>query len=380
MQINKILLIGTLTLCSLGNIPAQISPEIQADGRVTFRYYNPEAKHVKLEADLLFADEDSLRYTDKPRKWKMRKDSNGMFSLTTPPLSPETYTYRFRVDGHSLPDPLNPEKVWQVNHQWSVLAVGGTSQSNLYIDSSVHGQLTRHTWYSPTENIERRVLVYTPPGYEYSTDTLPVLYLLHGINSDETSWAGRGRAIQIIDNLIAQEQIQPMLLVQPDCNVGRRATQEIHGALFANLLNYPALCRGVVEDAFASLMDFVNANWRVSHLPEQRAIAGLSAGAMTAANIVAMYPDTFAMVGLFSPVVYRKQVPKANRQSRDEKVVDTQYYVYIGKRDFFYSSGKRFCRRTRRQHGSCECLASHGGHTWRNWRLYLSDYLLKISQ
>lgn len=369
-----------MTVWLLDEVIAQTSPEVHPDGRVTFRYYNPEAKRVILEADLLLADEDSLRYTDKPHKWVMHKDCNGVFSLTTPPMSPETYTYRFKVDGKSTHDPLNPETVWQVNHQWSVLSVGGTSQADLYIDSLIRGQVTRHTWYSLTENIERRLLVYTPPEYENSTDTLPVLYLLHGINSDETSWTGRGRAIQIIDNLIAQEQIPPMLLVLPDCNVGRRATQQIHGALFANLLNYPALCHGKVEKAFASLMDFVNANWRVSSAPEQRAIAGLSAGAMMAANIAVMYPDTFAMVGLFSPVVYRKQVPKTNKQGHSDIVTDTQYYVYIGKSDSFYANGKRFCRRTRKQHGSCECIVSHGGHTWRNWRMYLSDYLVKFSQ
>src|SRR5512135_998975 len=70
--------------------------------------------------------------------------------------------------------------------------------------------------------LKRWMEVYTPPGYS-KDKKYPVLYLLHGIGGNEThEWTGRGRnqggAAILLDNLIADKKIEPMIVVFPNGN------------------------------------------------------------------------------------------------------------------------------------------------------------------
>ena len=92
--------------------------------------------------------------------------------------------------------------------QWNVVTVGGSEQSNLYQQPEQQGMTHHSCWYSKEEGILRRVNIYTPDAYDTLTDGLPVLYLIHGINGYEGSWTERGRAIQILENLVANLEIE----------------------------------------------------------------------------------------------------------------------------------------------------------------------------
>ena len=60
--------------------------------------------------------------------------------------------------------------------------------------------------------------VYTPPGYS-KDKKYPVLYLLHGIGGNEQrEWTRGGAAHVILDNLIADKKIEPMIVVFPNGN------------------------------------------------------------------------------------------------------------------------------------------------------------------
>src|SRR5580693_4319442 len=72
------------------------SNEVHADGSITFRYKDPAARKVLL----------NLEGAGKPLA--MRKDSDGVWSVVTPPLPPEIYGYGFEVDGRAQLDPKNP--------------------------------------------------------------------------------------------------------------------------------------------------------------------------------------------------------------------------------------------------------------------------------
>jgi len=83
---------------------------------------------------------------------------------------------------------------------------------------------------SPSLGMDRRMLIYTPPGYHQTTKNFPVLYLLHGGGGDEEAWNRQGRAPEIIDSLIATGKAYPMIVVLTNGNPGRAATlNEIHG-------------------------------------------------------------------------------------------------------------------------------------------------------
>ena len=217
-------------------------------------------------------------------------------------------------------------------------------------------------WYSHTEHIYRRVDIYLPVGY----DTLPALYLIHGINGYEGSWSERGRAIHIMENLAAKGKCEPIILVMPDVNYGVHEDRPIHHTLWNNVFNYPRLCHDHdLEKALVDLTAHIDSTYSVS---AHRYIAGFSDGARIASNTANLMPDYFSAVGLFSPVVHKDQLPQDS----------ALYSVYTGKKDIFHSNAKRFYKRLTKQSTAHRYIETTGGHTWRNWRLYLADFIRSL--
>ena len=379
---NKGLIIIFMLLCVLPSEARKrhivnISHEYQSvvvneDSTVTFCYCGM-GKRVSVYGDFFYAGEDSTRYTDlRSKRVKMKRESDGCFHATTRPIQSEVYTYCFKVNGKRKNDPLNNDTAWQMTHKWNIVTVGGTAQTALYQQPAQRGTMLHTSWYSSAEKLNRRVNIYLPAGY---SDTLryPVLYLLHGISGYEGSWSERGRAIQISENLVAQGKCQPMILVMPDVNVKPQEGTPTHRSLFNNIMNYSRLCHDHdIERALVELTAFVDSTFRVS---DDHYIAGLSDGARMAANTANLLPNYFSVVGLFSPVVHKEQLPITN-----DKLPMTNYYVYSGKTDMFHVNAKRFNRRLDKIQAPHEYTETIGGHTWRNWRLYLSDYMIKINQ
>lgn len=339
---------------------------VNEDSTVTFCYCGV-GKRVNVLGDFFYAGEDSTRYTDlRSKRVKMKRESDGCFHATTRPIQSEVYTYCFKVNGKRKNDPLNNDTAWQMTHKWNIVTVGGTPQTALYQQPARRGTLQQLSWYSSAEKLNRRVNVYLPAGYDTCTNSFPVLYLLHGISGYEGSWTERGRAIQILENLVAQGKCPPMILVMPDANVKPQEGTPTHRSLFNNIMNYSRLCHDHdIEQALVELTAFVDSTFRVS---DDHYIAGLSDGARMAANTANMLPNYFSAVGLFSPVVHKQQLPKDS----------ATYYVYSGKKDMFHVNAKRFNRRLEKAQAPHEYTETIGGHTWRNWRLYLVDFLIKL--
>ena len=350
-----------------------ISPEIHSDNSVTFRYYAPQSKKVNIVADFQFEGEDTLQYTDINRKWRMTKDSMGVWSITTPPIIPETYTYAFETKGKIFRDNGNPEIVWQNDQTFSLISIKGNKNSDIYLNHIIKGRIDTIFYYSEIERFYRRALVYLPLEYHKNNESFPVLYLLHGLNGSETAWTARGRVLQIVENLASQGIITPIIIFIPDCNVGKRAQEEKHYSLLSNMLNYPALCQGKVEDAFPQLVCYIDSAYRPSALPQDNAIAGFSSGARMTANIIINNPQRFANVGIFSPVIHKEQVPDEKRMAIDSLV--STYHIYLGKNDFFYGNGEDFYKRLDKKNIPYIAYSYYGGHTWRAWRLFLADFI-----
>lgn len=197
---------------------------------------------------------------------------------------------------------------------------------------------------------------------------LPVLYLIHGINGYEGAWQDRGNAVDTLKTMIEQGRCRPMILVMPDCNKWIFKERPItHGNRWKCVTHYPQLSREhILEYAVSDLMTMIDTTYQVT---EQCAVAGLSDGARIAANIANTRPDRIHTVGLFSPVVYKKQLPKNTGQS---------YIVYVGKNDFFKPNGKRFHRRMTKADYPHQYIETQGGHDWPVWRKCLSDFLTHL--
>ena len=184
-----------------------VSPEINPDKSVTFRYFNPAADAVVLSSDCLS--------TDTP----MTKDADGLWSFTTEPLKGELYSYNFVVDGQRVLDPSNVYMkrdiaLW-VNY-FTLSAEPYDLGWYYEVHDTPHGNVSKVWYNSPTLGKDRHMTVYTPAGYEKGDKEYPVLYLLHGSGGDEDAWSDLGRAVQILDNLIAEGKAEPMICVMPN--------------------------------------------------------------------------------------------------------------------------------------------------------------------
>lgn len=359
-----ILLILSLTC---GN--AQEAPRdtilLHPDRSVTFQYKNPDVKSVKVYCDCKLRKETLTIRRENYHSAKMSKDSSGIWTYTTPPLPSEVYTYQFGSDTRRFPDPNNPDSIRVQSKKMSVFVLNGTLQTDLYVSNPMHGRMDTLVFQSANEEKPRRVIVYTPPHYSKSV-SYPVLYLLHGLNGNETAWNDRGRAAQILDNLIIKEKAKPMILVMPDANPVCLISQKEEVGLFKNILLYHTWNKMEFEKCYPEIDSFLSRRYPFSQRPGHRAVAGLSAGAKQSANLANLYDSTFSSIGLFSPVVGKKQLPQSTY---------SQYWISGGTGDLFHYRINIFCKKMQRKHVPYTMYSSAGGHTWRNWRVYFSEYV-----
>jgi hypothetical protein len=197
----------------VANIP--VSPEIHPDRKVTFHLFAPKASEV-----LLMGSPGILEVIKKPLP--LERDAKGVWSLTIGPLDPGFYTYGYAIDGGlRMPDPSNPNLEQRRWGPTSLFIVPGPEKAAFEARSVPHGTIHVNTYDSPNLNTSRMVYVYTPPGYESGKQKYPVLYLLHGNGQIEASWTWTGRANVILDNLLADGKIKPMIVVMPYGHVPR---------------------------------------------------------------------------------------------------------------------------------------------------------------
>lgn len=364
-----ILLLSVFPSAIKAQEPVKDSIQLNADGSVTFVYRDTAAKKVKVRCDCKLRREKSIIKKENYHAIKMSRDGEGQWTYTTPPLAPEVYTYQFEHDGHRTPDPTNPDSVRVRTEKMSVFTIAGTPQTNLYLVDSLRGRLDTVVFQSPNEKKPRRILVYTPPQYRDGQDEFPVLYLLHGLNGNEMAWLDRGHAVQSLDNLIEMRKAKPMILVMPDANPEEVIGTKENLTLMKNIFLYPAWNRLDFEKCFPAMDDYLSGLYRFSPRLGGRAVAGLSAGAKQSCNLANMYDSTFVAVGLFSPVVSRKQLPRSNY---------SRYWIGGGVGDLFHHRINGFRKKLQRRHIPYTMYNTVGGHTWRNWRVYFTEFVQTI--
>ena len=156
-----------------------------------------------------------------------------------------------------------------------------------------HGELTMIHYDSKTVGTRRQMLVYTPPGY--STDhKYPVLYLLHAIGGDEREWQRLCSPENILDNLLADGKIQPMVVVMPNGRAQKNDRAE--GNVFASAPAFAAFEGDLLNDVIPA----IESRYSVYADREHRALAGLSMGGGQSLNLGLGHLDTFAWIGGFS--------------------------------------------------------------------------------
>lgn len=365
-----------------------ISPQINSNKTVTFRLLAPNAEKVEITGDFLPPKEVVTEYGkyDVPDVVTMTKDGKGLWTFTSETLPSEFYTYSFIVDSFPTIDPNNAYPIRNIAQIYSFFIVPDTP-GDLYLTQQVpHGTVSMRWYESPTLNMTRRMAIYTPPGYEKGKKKYPVLYLLHGMGGDENAWLNFGRSAQILDNLIAQGKIQPMIVVMPNGNASQEAAPGYSSRNFYKpTMMLPKTMEGSMEMSFPDVVKFVDNNYRTIKKKSGRAIAGLSMGGFHSLHIAKEYPDMFDYVGLFSAAIMPfDEVSSPIYNNMDEKLkiqFDKKpklYWIGIGKTDFLYKANVEYRQKLDEKGYKYTYFENEEGHIWKNWRIYLTEFMQLI--
>ena len=316
------------------------STRVLPNGDVLFQIYAPEASSVSVSGDLPWG---------KPITFT--KAGNGVWKGVCEGLDNGVFRYNFVVDGVRVQDPKAP-----LSAEQSSLLTKGEG----YVKDVPHGAVAQRYYYSKNLKQMRRLHVWTPAGYEKSARKLPVLYLIHGGGDNDASWPGVGAAGWILDNLLAEGKMVPMIVVMPNGTIP--VQNEV-----------PPFA----EDMYSSIIPFIEANYNVIADKDHRAVAGLSMGGMETMEVAFSHPDDFAYVWVLSSsfqpgqdpaaesarLKVKENVAKMNRNFK--KMVFTQG----GPTDIAYNNCKNTLQQLDKDGLKYDYMENaQAGHSWTTWR------------
>ena len=364
------------------------SPEINPDKTVTFRIAAPKAVKVQVTGDFLPTEKIQTPFgeVDAPGTADLI-EKDGVWEYTTPePLKPELYSYTMLVDGLKINDPSNVFRIRDVKSVSDVFIIPG-ERADLYTIKDVpHGSVSKVWYNSPSLGMDRRLTIYTPPGYETSGKRYPVFYLLHGMGGDENAWTELGRASQILDNLIASGEAEPMIVVMTNGNAALQAAPgESSLGFAAPTTQLPKTMDGSFESHFPEVVKFVDSNYRTIKSKKARAIAGLSMGGFHSMQISKEYPDMFDYVGLFSAAIMPREGADSPVYANIDEKLKKQfaknpalYWIAIGDSDFLYQANVDFRKKLDENGYPYTYYETPDGHIWKNWRIYLTEFVPQL--
>ena len=352
-------LVGGASLSAQEGAARIVSPDVASDRRVTFRRLAPQARDVVLTGEFLQGSQ------------KFEKDANGLWSVTVGPLEPEIYHYNISIDGVRTIDPGNPNVKTGSTPSTisSILEVHGDRPAFYDVQQVPHGDVRSHTYRSKSLGTDRRVTVYTPPGYDRDAQTrYPVVYLLHGANADESAWFRLGRVDQILDNLLHDARSKPFIVVMP---FGYGVPPGVAAPPGENTRQF---ARDLIED----LVPFIESRYRAVADRDHRAIVGLSMGGGEALTIGLNHLELFSHVGGFSsglgpaaefPKTYANLVADPKAANKKLRLL----WIGCGKEDGAFAASKGFSDFLKEHAIEHTFRETAGAHTWMVWRRYLNE-------
>jgi enterochelin esterase family protein len=350
--------------------PVIVSPEISTDNSVTFRLFSKNANSVSVTGSWMGTGQTK----------EMTKNDEGVWSVKIDPLEPSMYHYNIILDGVSIIDPANPKAMRDVTRYASTLIIPGKGSEDLEVNDVPHGTVSKIWFKSPSLGLNRRMYVYTPAGYEENKEKYPVLYLLHGGGGDEDAWTSLGRANYILDNLIAQGKAKPMIIVMTNGNPDQKAAITETAPMPTKEVFF-MLAERFPETLVKDVIPFVEKHYRVIANSSNRAIAGLSMGCLQTQIAALNNPELFKYIGLFSLGLHDNFAEVNTRliaaYDKNLKTLEANYklfYIGCGKSDFVYDGVKVLRKKLDENKFKYHYNETAGGHTWANWRTYLSDF------
>lgn len=335
---------------------------ILENGDALLRFYAPAAQEV------------SAGLMDQPL-FPLEKGEDGVWEGILPFPGFGMVTIDWRVDGVQVLNPFAPV-YYSYSRPVNFIDVPDPDMDYVLVKDVPHGSTINEYYYSKVTGNFERLMVYTPPGYEKTTQTYPVLYLQHGAFEDDVSWVFNGKINFIMDNLIAEGVIDPFVVVM--CN-GSVSHTEFHRELSPTLF-----VRMLMEDA----MPFVEEKYRIRTDADGRAMAGLSMGSKQTCQAGFGYPGVFSYLGIFSGAIFGMHLMDPNpsylENLKGEVFLKENYKLVfrsIGDQDPFMEMFEEDDRILKEMQASPEEWPAHirkiypGKHLWNTWRLTMRDFL-----
>lgn len=345
-----ITLVAAFIGLSLMAQPDLLAPRVLPDGRVEFRIMAPDAQSVVVNIE---------------QNCELAKDSHGIWKGTTEPLLPGFHYYFVFVDGVRMADPLSPS-YFGFGVQASGVEIPYPEGDTRFVMQDVpHGKVMRQRYYSRVNGKWKSMLVYTPAGYDKGKD-YPVLYLIHGGGENEEGWMRQGRADILMDNLLSEGKVKPMVVVALD------------GQTADFYQEFTTECMPTVEKEF-----------KVKKDAGSRAIAGLSRGGIQTMETALCHPERFSYVGVFSSALIE---PKNDRMrivshapseiyallEADPAKYNRQFKLFWlgqgGAEDISYEGHALMRARFDKIGIQYQYFETPGGHTWPVWRECLYQF------
>jgi len=259
----------------------------------------------------------------------------------------------------------------------SLILVQSNEPAYLQVRAISHGTVQTREYQSKSLGTSRKMVIYTPPGYEKSAQRYPVLYLLHGAGSTETSWTERGRANVILDNLIADGKLKPLVVVMPFGYAFARAAGGGRGDAAENKQQREGFAKDFLED----VMPIIDSAFRVYADRDHRAIAGLSLGGAQSLAIGLSHPDLFSRVAAFSPAMGAANDPKTGGVDFDSVLADSAHlngqlkllWVSCGTEDTLFDSIQGFTELLSKHKVEHIFRVTGGAHTYPVWQRNLNE-------
>ncbi|WP_439581604.1 alpha/beta hydrolase-fold protein [Dyadobacter bucti] len=346
------------------NIRSAKYPQILPDNRVIFRTKAPLAQKVQV---------------DLGKKYDMVKDTAGVWSVTTDSIGEGFHYYSLLIDGLALADPAS-ETFYGMGRMASGIEIPFRLGGYYALREVPHGDVRIRRYLSKASNTWREMYIYTPPGYDTTTEKYPVLYLLHGGGEDQRGWASQGKTNLILDNLISEGKAKPMLIVMMDGNLGGPLGPGSMATAGDNFLK-------VFENELKlGVIPFVESTFRVEADAAHRALAGLSMGGIQTLYAGVKNTDLFSSLGVFSSGWFANnnalsgphyEFAKANAAKINTDLKN--FWISMGgPEDIAYKNCKIMLSKYDELGIKYKYSEYPGGHTWPVWRhdLFLFSQLL----
>jgi len=355
------------------NIDATGYPRILPDNRVVFRVAAPDASRVRV---------------DLGRTYEMRKGDAGLWTATTARQDPGFHYYSLVLDGVRVSDPAS-ESYFGTGRMSSAIEIPEPGVDFYAVEDVPHGEIRSRRYFSKVTGSWRRLMVYTPPGYDEEPGRrYPALYIQHGGGEDETGWAIQGRTDLILDNLIAADRAEPMLVVMANGNY-RGPDRTSRG------YTDPAM-KAFADELLNAVVPFVEAHYRVIPEARGRALAGLSMGGGQTFFVGLWNKGRFGSLGIFStglfggigrppsagapqgPFDAEERIPGLLSDAQSFNDALQVLYISVGEQDPRFEATKKVVSDFRSHGLDVEFASFPGGHEWQVWRKSLHDFAQRI--